>query len=370
MDRQEIAMTIAGGGTGGHLFPGIAIAEELLKRNPANRVLFIGTNRGLEKKILGGLGFALETINVEGLKGRGPLRVFTSLLKIPGSLLDSLRIIRIFKPDIVVGVGGYASGPAVLAARIMGIKTVIAEQNAVPGLTNRILGRFVERIFVTFAKSQTLFPAGKTVVTGNPIRAAFLSGGKAVRKEGQPFTVLIFGGSQGAGAINQMVMDSLGSLAHLREKICFIHQTGERDRQAVEQAYQKKGFTAEVHPFIIEMAAAYNRADLLVCRAGATSIAEITAVGKAAVLIPLPSAAGDHQTKNAALLADAGAAEMLPEKDIDGNRLASAIERLYMDPDALRKMEVASASLGNKNAAATIINIIFDEILNIISNRR
>ena len=362
MDRQEIAMIIAGGGTGGHLFPGIALAEELLKRNPAHRVLFIGTNRGLEKKILGGLGFKLETINVEGLKGRGPLKVFASLVKIPGSVLDSLRIIRAFKPDVVAGVGGYASGPAVLAARLLGIKTFIAEQNAVPGLTNRILGLFVERIFVTFAKSQALFPAGKTVVTGNPIRTAFLSGERAARKEGQPFTVLIFGGSQGAGAINRMVMDSLDSLTHLQGKIQFIHQTGEHDRQIVAEAYQKKGFTAEVYPFIVEMAAAYNRADLLVCRAGATSIAEITAVGKAALLIPLPSAAGDHQTKNAALLADAGAAAMLPERELDGIRLASAIERLYKDPDALKKMEAASASLGNKNAAAAIIDII--------SNRR
>ncbi|MHB8830321.1 MAG: undecaprenyldiphospho-muramoylpentapeptide beta-N-acetylglucosaminyltransferase [Syntrophales bacterium] len=370
MDRKGIAMVIAGGGTGGHLFPGIAIAEELLKRNPANRVLFIGTNRGLEKKILGGLGFTLETISVEGLKGRGALKVFASLSKIPGSLLDSLQIIRSFKPDVVVGVGGYASGPAVLAAWILRIKTVIAEQNAVPGLTNRILGRFADRIFVTFAKSQQLFPAGKTVVTGNPIRKAFLSGETGNSKEGQPFTVLIFGGSQGAGAINRLVADSLDCLTHLRDRIRFIHQTGEHDRQAVADAYREKGFTAEVYPFIAEMAAAYNSADLLLCRAGATSIAEITAVGKAAVLIPLPSAAGDHQTKNAALLANAGAATMLPENELDGNRLASEIERLYMDPEAIRKMEIASTSLGRRDAAAAIVDIISADIVNIISDCR
>ena len=356
-------MIIAGGGTGGHLFPGIAIAEELLRRNPANRVLFIGTNRGLEKRILGGLGFTLETINVEGIKGRGALKVFTSVLKIPGSLLDSFRIIRSFKPDVVAGVGGYASGPAVLAAWILRIKTVIAEQNAVPGLTNRILGRFVDRIFVAFAKSRALFPEGKTVVTGNPVRAAFLSGTKSSREQEPRFTILIFGGSQGAGAINRVAVASLDSLAHLRDKLRFIHQTGEYDRQTVEEAYQKKGFTAEVSPFIVEMATAYNRADLLLCRAGATSIAEITVVGKAAILIPLPSAAGDHQTKNAALLANAGAAAMIPENELDGHRLASEIEKLYMHPEAIKKMEIASASLGNRKAAVAIMDIIAGEII-------
>jgi UDP-N-acetylglucosamine--N-acetylmuramyl-(pentapeptide) pyrophosphoryl-undecaprenol N-acetylglucosamine transferase len=351
-------MIIAGGGTGGHLFPGIAIAEELLRRNPANRVLFIGTNRGLEKRILGGLGLTLRTIDVEGIKGRGIMNIFASLLKIPGSLWNSFRIIRSFKPDVVAGVGGYASGPAVLAARLMGIQTVIAEQNAVPGLTNRILGRLVHRIFVAFADSRGCFPAGKTVVTGNPVRTAFLADARNNREQKRPFTVLIFGGSQGAGAINRNVMASLNHLTHLRDKIRFIHQTGEHDRQTVEDAYKKGGFTADVHPFIIAMAEAYDRADLLLCRAGATSIAEITAVGKAAIFIPLPSAAGDHQTKNALLMANAGAAVMIPEKELDGKILAAEMERMFMHPEVIKKMEIASASLGRRDAAKAIVDII------------
>lgn len=361
---ESMAIIIAGGGTGGHLFPGIAIAEELLKRNPDNRVLFIGTNRGLEKKVLGRLGFELKTINVEGLKGRGILKVVHSLLKIPGSLLESYRIIGSFRPDVVAGVGGYASGPAVLVARMMGIKTVIAEQNAVPGLTNRILGHFVHRVFVTFTDSRRYFPEGKTAVTGNPVRISFLKEAKAgaiheLPLHNRPFTILIFGGSQGARAINRKVVESLDSLLNLRGDIHFIHQTGESDQQSVEEEYRKRGFSAEVYPFIIDMAETYNRADLLLCRAGATSLAEITAVGKASILIPLPSAAGDHQTKNAVLMEKAGATVMIPERSLDGPKLAQEIGRLYRERETIGTMEAASASLGRKDAASTIVDRIF-----------
>ena len=359
-------MIIAGGGTGGHLFPGIAIAEEFLRRDPANRVLFIGTERGLEKKILGGLGFPLRTLKVEGLQGRGLVRILASLLKIPGSLLASFRILRTFQPAVVVGVGGYASGPAVLAARLMGLKTAIAEQNAFPGLTNRILGRFVHRIFVTFLASARWFPAGRTRLTGNPIRIAFLADKLAGQKGDPRFTLLIFGGSQGAHAINRVVMEALGSLGHLKDQIRFIHQAGEKDRETVAGAYREGGFAAEVSPFILDMAAAYRAADLLLCRAGATSIAEITAGGKAALLIPFPFAVNDHQTQNAELLARAGAAEMIPEKGLDGRRLAAVIERLYRHPEEIKQMETASASLGNVRAAAAIV----DGCLELVENRQ
>lgn len=355
---ESMALIIAGGGTGGHLFPGIAVAEELLKRNPHSRVLFIGTNRGLEQKILGRLGFELKTIDVEGLKGRGILKILNALLKIPGSLLESYRIIRSFQPDVVAGVGGYASGPAVLTARMMGIKTVIAEQNAVPGLTNRILGRFVHRIFATFADSGVYLPPGKTVVTGNPVRGSFVSKARGLQTQKQPFTLLIFGGSQGSRAINRRVVESLDYLTSIKGDIHFIHQTGESDLHSVEEEYKTRGFSAEVYPFIIDMAETYNRADLLVCRAGATSLAEITAVGKASILIPLPSAAGDHQTKNALLMEKAGAAVMIPEKTLDGARFAEEIEKLYRNRAMIRQMEKASASLGRKDAAATIVDLI------------
>jgi UDP-N-acetylglucosamine--N-acetylmuramyl-(pentapeptide) pyrophosphoryl-undecaprenol N-acetylglucosamine transferase len=359
-------MIIAGGGTGGHLFPGIAIAEEFLRRDPTGRVLFIGTERGLEKRVLGGLGLPLETLKVEGLQGRGPVRILGSLLKIPGSLLASFRILRAFRPAIVVGVGGYASGPAVLAARLLGIKTAIAEQNAFPGLTNRILGRFVHRIFVTFPESVRWLPAGRTRITGNPIRIAFLAEKPAEEKDDPRFTLLIFGGSQGAHAINRVVMEALGSLGHLKDQLRFIHQTGEKDRETVAQAYREGGFAAEVSPFIPDMASAYRTADLLLCRAGATSIAEITAGGKAALLIPFPFAVNDHQTQNAELLARSGAAQMIPEQELNGRRLAAVIERLYRHPEEIKQMETASASMGNIRAAAAIV----DACLELVEDRR
>lgn len=355
-------MIVAGGGTGGHLFPGIAVAEEFLRRDPLNRVLFIGTERGLEKKALGPLGFPLRMLKVEGLKGRGGGGVAASLLKIPGGLIASFKIIREFAPDVVIGVGGYASGPAVLMARLMGRKTAIAEQNAFPGLTNRILGRFAHRVFLSFSASEKWFPAGRTRVVGNPVRSAFL-GEKAVgEKNGRRFTVLVFGGSQGAHAINRAVGEALDDLLPLKERLRFIHQTGEEDREAVAGAYRQRGFKAEVSPFITDMAAAYREADLLVCRAGATSIAEITAVGKAAILIPFPFAAGDHQTRNAEVLAAAGAAELMPEGGLDGPRLAEAIGRICRAPDAVRKMEAAAAALGNRRAAADIVDACLEMV--------
>ncbi|MBU2055129.1 MAG: undecaprenyldiphospho-muramoylpentapeptide beta-N-acetylglucosaminyltransferase [Proteobacteria bacterium] len=361
-DRRGARMIVAGGGTGGHLFPGIAIAEEFLRRDPRNRVLFIGTERGLEKKILGPLGFPLRILKVEGLKGRGAGGVVASLLKVPGSMVASFEIIREFAPDVVIGVGGYASGPAVLMARLMGKKTAIAEQNAFPGLTNRILGRFAHRVFLSFSASQKWFRAGRTRVAGNPIRSAFLEEKAAGERNGRRFTVLVFGGSQGAHAINRIVGEALDDLLPLKDRLRFIHQTGEEDREAVAGAYRKRGFEAKVSPFITDMAAAYREADLLVCRAGATSIAEITAAGKAAILIPFPFAAGDHQTRNAEVLAAAGAAEMMPEGSLNGPRLAEAIERICRDPGAVRKMEAAAAALGNRRAAADIVDACLEMV--------
>lgn len=351
-----IGMVIAGGGTGGHLFPGIAIAEEFLRREANHRVLFIGTERGLERRVLGPLGLPLQTLNVEGIKGRGAVRALAALAKLPGSLLDSWRILRAFAPQIVVGVGGYASGPAVLAARFAGIPTAIAEQNATPGLTNRILGRFADRIFLTFAATGRWFPAARTRVTGNPVRASFLTGGGGEKRREGTFTLLIFGGSQGSRAINRIVGEALPELEPLKGSLHIIHQTGEREREAVAAAYAARGFTAEVTPFIDDMAATYRRADLLLCRAGATSIAEIAVSGKAAILIPLPTAVADHQTANARLLAEAGAALLMPEAELDGPRLAAAIARLFHDREALRRLESNAAALGNRRAAAEIVD--------------
>lgn len=360
-------MVIAGGGTGGHLFPGIAIAEEFLRRDPENGILFIGTDRGLEKKVLDKLGLPLRTLNVEGIKGRGVVRSAAAFLKIPGSLIASRRILRAFQPDIVVGVGGYASGPAVLAARLMGLKTAIAEQNAYPGLTNRILGLFADGIFLTFSASRRWFPESRTRITGNPVRTTFLTGAAGGKEDAGLFTLLIFGGSQGAHAINRIVLEALDDLAPLKERLRIVHQTGERDLESVIGAYRQKGFHAEVSGFIMDMAAAYRAADLLVCRAGATSIAELTVAGKASILVPLPSAVGNHQTRNAEILADAGAAVLFAEGDLNGRKLAAAINRLSCDPAAIKKMETAAAALGNRRAAVDIVDACLELIL---KNRR
>jgi UDP-N-acetylglucosamine--N-acetylmuramyl-(pentapeptide) pyrophosphoryl-undecaprenol N-acetylglucosamine transferase len=347
-------MIIAGGGTGGHLFPGVAIAEEFLRRDGENRVLFIGTEKGLESRVLKDLGYDLRTVTIEGLKGRG-LRAVRALFKIPWSLIQSAGIIRAFFPDMVIGVGGYASGPAVMAAWFMGIPTAVAEQNALPGVTNRILSRFVRRVFVSFTESLKWLPAEKTGVTGNPIRAGFFKGTGAGRMKDGRFVVLVFGGSQGAHRINEAVMEALPCLEPLKDRLRFIHQTGGRDGEAVKEAYRQRGIEAEVLPFIRDMALAYGSADLLICRAGATSIAEITACGKAAVFIPFPYAIHDHQTGNARVLVEAGAAEMIAEKDLDGRGLAQVIERLSRDPERIRLMEEKARSLGHPGAASDIV---------------
>jgi UDP-N-acetylglucosamine--N-acetylmuramyl-(pentapeptide) pyrophosphoryl-undecaprenol N-acetylglucosamine transferase len=238
----------------------------------------------------------------------------------------------------------------------MGLATAIAEQNAFPGLTNRLLGRFADRIFVAFSDSQRWFPKKRSLVTGNPIRAAFLADRPMEPESLHPFTILVFGGSQGAHAINRMVSEALEHLRHLKDRLRFIHQTGESDREAVAEAYWKRGFTAEVTPFIMDMAAAFRKADLLLCRAGATTIAEVTAGGKASILIPYPFAVNDHQTQNAEILSRAGAAEVIAEKDLSGPQLAALLERLYLNPEAVRKMAAAAAGMGKPNAAKDIVD--------------
>ena len=323
---------IAGGGTGGHLFPGVAVAEEFLKRDGTSRILFIGTKRGVEAAILPELGFELVTLDVAGIKGKGLWGTVKALTKIPQSLGRSFGIIRDFGPDILIGVGGYASGPAVLAAHWMGVKTAVMEQNALPGITNKLLGRFVDRVFVTFEETKRAFPEGKVLVTGNPVRAGFLRSMEEGEEKNGRFTILVFGGSQGAHRINMIFLETLKALRMDRARTRVIHQTGGTDFEAVKQAYGELGMEVDVRPFIQDMPQVFRSADLLVCRAGATSIAEITASGKAAILIPFPYAVHDHQTKNAEVLARAGAAILAAEKDLTAEGLARTIEDLCSDP--------------------------------------
>lgn len=356
VENKGIKIIIAGGGTGGHVFPAMAIAGEFLERSNVRDVLFIGTEKGLEARVFRDMGFTLRTINVEGVKGRGAAKMIVSFLKIPWSIAQSVSIIRNFRPDIVLGVGGYASGPAVIAAHFMGIETVIAEQNALPGFTNRMLGRFVDKIFLSFPDRKGWFADAKTVVTGNPVRKGFVKGIKKSRGTWDKFSILIFGGSQGARTINRAVVESIKYLEDIKDRLMIIHQTGAKDVNEVSAAYHDCGVDARVHSFITDMSSAHGSADLLICRAGATSIAEITATGKASVLIPYPFAVGGHQELNARVLADAGAAEMILESGLDGKNLAGVIRRLFNSPETIGSMEKESEKLGNVKAAEYIVD--------------
>ncbi len=349
-------VVIAGGGTGGHLFPGIAVAEEFIKRDAQNRVLFIGTKRGIEHRVLGRLGYDLKLIDVEGLKGRGLKALIKGLYAIPNSMWQSRKIMKEFGPDVVIGVGGYASGPAVITAWLMGIPTAIAEQNALAGNTNLILGKFVRKVFLTYEQSRKGFAPEKVIMTGNPVRAAFAKGLAEAAAQKQGRRILIFGGSQGAAAINRTIVAMMPLLQNLKEGFRIVHQTGERDFDMVREAYKKHGIVAQVSPFIVDMVAVYAASDLIICRAGATSLAEITAAGRASILIPFPWAANDHQTLNAQAMVEAGAALMLKESDLTPEKLFSMVETLLADERKLKDMEVQSKKSGRLDAAARIVD--------------
>jgi UDP-N-acetylglucosamine--N-acetylmuramyl-(pentapeptide) pyrophosphoryl-undecaprenol N-acetylglucosamine transferase len=349
-------IVIAGGGTGGHLFPGIAIAEEFLKRDDKTKIIFIGTKKGIESRLLDKSGYELRVIDIEGVKGRGMKALVKGAYQIPKSIWQSRRILKQFEPDIVFGVGGYASGPAVLAAHFMNISTAIAEQNAIPGVTNKILGHFADKIFVTYAQTRENFPQKKVILSGNPIRASFVAGRGKIKEKRDYRQLLVFGGSQGAEAINKGVMDMLPQLQNIKNKLRILHQTGAKQAEEMKKAYEQFGVQAKVTDFIVDMAAAYADADLIICRAGATSLAEITAAGKAAILIPYPWAANDHQLKNAQALASEGAVEVIPEKELSGDTLFGVIENLFQDAKKLHQMEENSLRMSRIDAAATIVD--------------
>ncbi len=344
---------IAGGATGGHLFPAVALAEAFLAADRSGEILFVGTGSPLEISALSRKGFDHVSISVEGLKGRGVWRQIRSLGRIPKGFFQAVGIIWRFNPDIVVGVGGYSSGPVGLAAKIMGKKVVIHEQNFIPGLTNRILARFANRIFISFPDNLSMFKSSKTVVTGNPVRREVLEAGRS-EKSGEGFTVLVVGGSQGAHAINRAVTEALDYLEH-PDCIRFVHQTGPKDAGWVAEAYKQKAVKASVEPFFEDMATAYRFADLVICRAGATTVAELTALGKPAVFIPFPFAANNHQEHNARYVADAGGGEVILEEDLDGRVLAGRIDQYASNPEMLKDMSVRAAALGRSEAAGIVV---------------
>ena len=346
---------IAGGGTGGHLFPGIAIAEAFREKEAGNEVLFIGTERGIEMRVLTGGRFPLKTIQVMPFKGRSFWAKMKALSTIPSAISEALSILKDFRPQIVLGVGGYASGPALLAAYLLGIHRAIHEQNLVPGMTNRILKWFSQRVFVSFEETRSYFPERKTKVTGNPIRKEFFScSWRHEKREG--FTVLIFGGSAGAHRINEAMMEALGSLEEAKRSLRFIHQTGREDLEFVLKGYGEKGFNAVVKSFFEDMVAQYQASDLVICRAGASTIAEIAVCGKGAILIPYPSAAHQHQLINAQRLVALGAARMIEDKDLSGHSLGQAILQLNFHQEELRRMEKAMEQVARPKAAQEIVD--------------
>jgi UDP-N-acetylglucosamine--N-acetylmuramyl-(pentapeptide) pyrophosphoryl-undecaprenol N-acetylglucosamine transferase len=350
-------MLIAGGGTGGHLFPGIALAEEFTTRHPRNTVLFVGSRRGLEARVVPASGFALETISARGLKGKSLGRFLAGLFLLPWAFVESWRILSRFRPDVVVGVGGYASGPVVATAWLRRIPTAVQEQNALPGFTNRVLGHLVQAVFISFEEARRAFPSGKTHLVGNPVRRKLLDNYLRSKSVHDRFGVLVLGGSSGAHGLNARVVEALGFLQDVRDAIDFVHQSGKADLEFVRAAYAQGGFRAEVVDFIEDMSAAYARASVVVCRAGATTVAELAVCKKASVLVPFPAATDDHQAVNARALVSAGAAVMFRESELTGQGLASTLRTLYRDPAQLARMGRQAGGLGRPEAARELADV-------------
>lgn len=362
-------LIIAGGGTGGHLFPGIAVAEEFLSRDPANQVLFVGTERGIEARAVPAAGYPLELISAAGIRGKGTLSQLKGTAMMIFGYAQSRKILKRFHPDLVLGVGGYASLPMVLAARGMGIPRFIHEQNAIPGQTNRLLARFASTVFITLEESARYFPSATTELTGNPLRRQILDmvekqnpphppfdkgGCEATRAGG--FRLFVFGGSQGAHAINSAMVEALPFLKESRVRLDITHQTGENECADVTAAYRAAGVEARITPFISDMAAEYAKADLIICRAGATTIAEVTACGKASLFIPFPHAVDDHQRRNAEALLKKDACFMMLERELTGASLAEQISRLAQDPGLVRRTGELAFSLARLDAARIIVD--------------
>jgi len=347
-------LLLAGGGTGGHLFPAVALAQSLLQQDEKSSVQFVGTEKGLEARMLPKMGLPLKTVDMAGVVGRGwrgKLEMVPRLLK---SMLQARAILRDFCPDIVIGVGGYSSVPVLLTAKLLGIPYVIHEQNAFPGLSNKLLGRWAKQVFLSFADSGDGFDPKKVLLTGNPLRSGLESVAEQLEEKG---TLLIFGGSRGAQAINQAVVEMLPLLKDWPECPKILHQTGEVELESVRKKYVAAGLDPQqVVSFIDDMAAAYSEAKLIVCRAGATTLAELTVCGRPAILIPFPFAAADHQTANARTMEDVGAAKLLPQSELTAAGLAEQIKQLLSDQRGLQLMAAKARTLGQPGAAEKILN--------------
>lgn len=352
---------IAGGGTGGHLFPGIAVAREIQRRHPGSEILFVGADKGIETKIVPKEGFPLRTLAVGGIKGLGWQQRIQNALGMVTGLMKAQSILREFKPDAVIGVGGYASFPMLGAATLSRVPRIVMEQNAIPGLANRVLGKQADFTAVTDARTAPFF-GDHAVVTGNPVRPEFKS--IPPKSHTAPYTVLIFGGSQGARSINNAVTSMLKELTDWKGRLRFVHQTGEAQVEEIKSAYAQAGFDADVRAFFDRFHEQYAAADLIVSRAGATSVAEIKAAGRAAILVPFPFAADDHQTKNAQAMAEEHAAILIANADLNGRQLASAIGSMLSDIAGLEQMETNARRLAILDSESRIVDLVERAIAN------
>jgi UDP-N-acetylglucosamine--N-acetylmuramyl-(pentapeptide) pyrophosphoryl-undecaprenol N-acetylglucosamine transferase len=354
-------LLIAGGGTGGHVFPALAVAREWLRRGrqagseKERSVVIVGTERGMEAKLVPQAGLPLELIRVAGLKGIGGTKLLRNAAMLPAGLWDSHRILSRHRFDAAFGVGGYASGPMMLLAAMHRIPSVVFEPNVEPGFTNRVLANIATRVAVAHSETAERL-GGKAVVTGCPVRPEFFS--VPPREHREPFRILITGGSRGSLPINRAVVDSLDILATRKNQLFVVHQTGERDYNAVRVAYARREFHAEVLPFIENMAEQFAQADLIVCRSGAITVAEISAAGRAAIFIPFGASTDAHQTRNAEAMQNAGAARLLPQDELTPERLTTEIFSLLDQPQRLAEMESRARALARPRAVEDIVDLL------------
>lgn len=357
---RPIRLMLTGGGTGGHLFPAVATAQNLLSRQPGSDVLFVGTRRKLDKKHLERYGFSVCTVYSHGIKGKkfGPL--LKAIAVLPLTFCQACYQILSFRPDVVCGVGGYVTGPVVAAAWFLQKPTMIHEQNSVPGLANRKLGKLVDKVCLSLPDCKSYFPLHKTVLTGNPVRTQILDSIDRPTGSGERLTLLVLGGSQGARAINELIVDLLSKKDEGLADIEIIHQTGAADELQVKAAYEKSGVVARVSAFFEDMAAIYGEADLVVSRAGATTLAELAVLGKPALLIPYPHAADNHQEKNGLRFSEQGGALFFHQETLTVERLRSEIKALIDNPETLRVMSANMKKLGIPDAADRIVDICLE----------
>jgi UDP-N-acetylglucosamine--N-acetylmuramyl-(pentapeptide) pyrophosphoryl-undecaprenol N-acetylglucosamine transferase len=353
-------LLIAGGGTGGHLYPGIAVARELLARMPDAAVTFVGTAEGIEARVLPRERLSLDVIRSAGLKGKSPGAAMRGAALLPLSAIDAWRAISRRTPDVVLGLGGYSSAPVVMLAALRGIPTMVMEQNAMPGFSNRRLAPFVKAAAVTYEEAIAFF-GGKAFVSGNPVRSEFFE--EAHDEQLSPpgaARVLVFGGSQGAHAINMAMVEAAPRLAAAAGRVAITHQTGERDLEMVRDGYRRAGLQARVEPFLYSMDREMKAADVVVSRAGATTLAELAAAARPALLVPLPTATDDHQRRNAEAFVRQGAAVMVEQKDLNGERLANELFALAGDPDRRRELATAARRLARPGAAKDIVDKLLE----------